>query len=88
MCNNQPPQTIDGDRVNQLLDEAILLFKQHEINLTDDLALTLELVECLAGFLEKKCLVKVTDKVNPYDAVCDILKQEEQVLSVEKYIFH
>ena len=88
MCNNHTAQTIDGDRVNQLLDEAILLFKQHEINLTDDLALTLELVECLAGFLEKKCLVKVTDQVNPYDAVCDILKQQEQVITVEGCALH
>ena len=78
VLNNQLPEEIDGDRVNDLLDEALLLFKRHNINLTDDLSMTLELVECLGGFLENKCLVKIIDEINPYDAICEILKQEKQ----------
>jgi hypothetical protein len=88
MLNNQPPQAIDGGTVNQLLDEAILLFKQHEINLTDDLTLTLELVECLAGFLESKCQVKINDKIDPFEAISEILKQEEIALCSNKCSFH
>lgn len=88
MPNEQIPIEIEGDRVNDLMDEAVELFKKHDINVTNDLGLTLELVKCLGEFLESKKLVSVVDEVHPYDEIMEILEQEENVCALQEETYH
>ncbi len=84
----QLPKEIDGDRANELFDETLLLFKKYNINLSDDLERTLELVKCLGVFLEDKCQVTIVDEINPYVALLEILDNKGISFLEEKSLMH